>query len=98
MTQEEIEMLVLTDQEGNVYLLSRETLDAARVPDERKAEVLAAGGDDASGYAATGYAARGTYAPSLATLSLHRIVLYPKPQLPGPGPVEGIVGPRYGQA
>jgi hypothetical protein len=41
MTTEWTERLVLTDQDGNYYLFSREMLDAARVPAEHAAELRA---------------------------------------------------------
>lgn len=41
MTNEWAERLVLTDQDGNFYLFSREMLDKARVPAEHSAELRA---------------------------------------------------------
>jgi hypothetical protein len=37
--REENEVIVLTDDQGNTYLLDRFTLYSARVPDERRDEV-----------------------------------------------------------
>jgi hypothetical protein len=55
MTNEWTERLVLTDQDGNFYLFSREMLDKARVPAEHAAEFRAelekhVQGSDVAGY------------------------------------------------
>ena len=52
MTTEKVECLVLTDQEGNYYAITREMLDRARVPEERKAELQQyLGNEDVSSFA-----------------------------------------------
>jgi hypothetical protein len=97
MAQHHTEMLLLTDQDGNGYLLSRETLEASRIPEERTNELLkATDGDDVAGFAALGASLSPSITPSVATLNLHKIVLYPGPGIPGPGPVAGQTGPSIG--
>ena len=41
MTNEQTEKLLLTDQDGNYYLFSREMLDQARVPAEHTEQIRA---------------------------------------------------------
>jgi hypothetical protein len=57
MSDKQAEMMVLKDADGNLYLLSRETLAQARVPEEQRTEVLerigAAG--DTAGFALNAY-------------------------------------------
>ena len=46
-----IEALVLSDSEGNLYAIPRETLDRYRLTEEQKAAVAKElGGDDVAGY------------------------------------------------
>lgn len=65
MSMDQTGAVVLKDQEGNLYLLSREVLAQARVPDEQREEVLerigAAG--DTGGFALNAY----LFASGLAT-------------------------------
>jgi hypothetical protein len=91
-------VLLLTDQEGNGYLLSRETQEASRIPAGRTNELLqAADGDDVAGFADLGANLSPSIMPSLATFNLQKVVLYPAPGLPGPGPVAGQAGSVIGE-
>src|SRR5262245_57084823 len=86
MSQESAEILVLTDQDGNCYLLPWETVSAARVPEEQRGEVIAAIDGDTAGFAAVGgLTSNTTLSPRASSLLARRIILYPIPK-PGPGP------------
>jgi len=50
MATESTRVLVLRDGEGNLYLLDQGTIDANRVPDERRAGVQEALQQDVGGY------------------------------------------------
>jgi hypothetical protein len=49
-THDKIEALVLSDSEGNMYAIPRETLERYKVTGEQKAEVQRSLGDDVQGF------------------------------------------------
>ena len=51
MTSEMTELVVLMDQERNYYLVPRQVIEQARVPEEQRAAVEQELGDDATGFA-----------------------------------------------
>jgi hypothetical protein len=50
MASETVQVLVLRDGEGNLYLLDRNTIENGRIPEERQAEVQQLLQDDVGGY------------------------------------------------
>jgi hypothetical protein len=50
MASETVQVLVLRDGEGNLYLLDRNTIENGRIPDDRRAEVQQLLQDDVGGY------------------------------------------------
>ena len=50
MADETIEVVVLEDKNGNYYVLPRETLEQARVPEEDRAELERSMSDDTQGF------------------------------------------------
>jgi hypothetical protein len=50
MASETVQVLVLRDGEGNLYLLDRNTIENGRIPEERQAELQQLLQDDVGGY------------------------------------------------
>ncbi|MGE0539413.1 MAG: hypothetical protein AB7R89_04480 [Dehalococcoidia bacterium] len=50
MANETVQVLVLRDGEGNLYLLDRNTIETGRIPEERQSEVAQLLQDDVGGY------------------------------------------------
>jgi hypothetical protein len=50
MASETVQVLVLRDGEGNLYLLDRNTIENGRIADDRRAEIQQLLQDDVGGY------------------------------------------------